>query len=97
MVGRSAASFNLEYCVYGDLSKFKSRPPPGFVYVFSWTIRCAPVLTSSIDLDNWVVDELDNGIDDEDNLMEPATQPASQPASDLSLRPSLRPSLPRRR
>ncbi len=34
--------------------------------------------TSSIDLDQWDVDELDDGIDDEDYLMEPASNSASK-------------------
>ncbi len=50
-------------------------------------------------LDNWDVDELDNGIDNEDDLMEPASEPVSEPASVPASRPasSQRPSLPRTR
>jgi hypothetical protein len=62
--------------------KFKSRPP-------AW-VRLCLLLDNSLwtgtyfvlDLDNWVIDELDNGIDDEDDLMEPAPQPASESASE---------------
>ena len=33
-------------------------------------------------VDNWDIDELDNGIGNDDDLIEPVSEPASEPASE---------------
>jgi len=47
--------------------------------------------TPSSDLDNRDVDELNYGIDDDDDLMEPASEPATEPVSEPASEPASEP------